>query len=724
MAKEAASHAGGRYLILISLHGLVRGSNLELGRDADTGGQIKYVIELARALARQPDIWRVDLLTRQVIDPKVDASYAEPLEPLSEQAFIVRLPCGPRRYLRKEVLWPYLDSFTDHALQHVRRIGRLPDVVHSHYADAGYIGARLSALLGVPLVHTGHSLGREKRRRLIEQGQRKDLIETQYNMSQRIEAEEMALDHAQLVIASTQQEIDQQYATYDNYQPERMQVIPPGVDQARFHPPQAADDDAASMQQLQRFLRYPERPQILALSRADERKNIATLVQAYAEQPGLREHANLVIVAGNRTDIGQLERGPRKVLTDLLLAIDRYDLYGHVAYPKQHQPEQVPAYYRNAVRTAGLFVNPALTEPFGLTLLEAASSGLPVLATRDGGPRDILRNCRNGRLIDPLNAKAMGRAMAAMLSAPKDWARWSKNGMAGVDRHYSWDAHVQKYLKLIRRVQGNKHTHRVLLSKRSRLPTIDRFVVSALDNTLLGDEAGVRKFAELLAAHRERIGFGIATGRSLNSALQVIEAQGLPRPDLLITSVGAEIHYGHKMVEDQAWLRHIDYLWEPKALRAALRGIPGLKIQPKQEQHAFKLSYFIDTSKAPSRRELVRMLRKQDLHANLVISRKMFLDLLPVRASKGQALRHVCGRWGIMPECVLVAGSCGNDEEVLLGNTLGVVVGNYSPEIEHLRTKPRIYFAQAEHAVGILEGMEYYNFIGEIRLPDEEEIEV
>lgn len=709
----------GRYLLLISVHGLMRGQDLELGRDADTGGQIKYVVELARALAQHPEVWRVDVLTRQVIDPKVSEDYAERLEPLSDGAFIVRLPCGPRRYLRKEVLWPYLDSFTDHALQHVRRIGRLPDVIHTHYADAGYVGSRLSALLGVPMLHTGHSLGREKRRRLLGQGHGKDVIESQYNMSQRIEAEERALDHAQLVIASTQQEVEEQYAKYENYQPERMEAIPPGVDLQRFSPLETNLPAGAAAASLQPFLRYPERPQILALSRADERKNIATLIRAYGEHPRLRSQANLVVIAGNRDDLASLDRGARNVLTDMLITIDRYDLYGHIAYPKHHSADDVPDYYRNAARSRGLFVNPALTEPFGLTLLEAAACGLPLLATRDGGPRDILRLCRNGRLIDPLDAKAMGRAMADMLSNPEAWLRWSRNGIAGVDRNYSWAAHVQKYLKAIDRL-GRGKRERQMTAQRSRMPTMDRLIVTALDNTLLGDDAAVQEFSERLQGH-DRIGFGIATGRTLESALEVIAQYQLPKPDLLITSVGAEIHYGNQMVADQAWTRHIDYRWEPKRLREVLRGVPGLKLQPKIEQHPFKLSYFIDTTKAPRVRELVRRLRAQDLHATVTISRHMFLDLLPIRASKGLALRHVLGRWGIAPDCVLVAGSCGNDEELLRGNTLGVVVGNYSPEIERMRDKPRIHFAAAEHAAGILEGVQHYNFLGDIRLPDDEE---
>jgi sucrose-phosphate synthase len=56
---------------------------------------------------------------------------------------------------------------------------------------------------------------------------------------------------------------------------------------------------------------------------------------------------------------------------------------------------------------------------------------------------------------------------------------------------------------------------------------------------------------------------------------------------------------------------------------------------------------------------------------------------------------------------------------MLAGNTLGVVVGNYSPELEKLRKYPRVYFAEAHHAAGILEGIEYYNFLDAITIPNE-----
>jgi sucrose-phosphate synthase len=84
------------------------------------------------------------------------------------------------------------------------------------------------------------------------------------------------------------------------------------------------------------------------------------------------------------------------------------------------------------------------------------------------------------------------------------------------------------------------------------------------------------------------------------------------------------------------------------------------------------------------------------------------------------AVRYFAWRWEIPLERCLVAGDSGNDEEMLLGNTLGVVVGNHDPELDHLRGHPRIYFAKSRCAWGILEGIEYYDFFGRVRAEDEE----
>ncbi|WP_019021639.1 HAD-IIB family hydrolase [Thioalkalivibrio sp. ALE23] len=708
----------GLYLVLISVHGLIRGENLELGRDADTGGQTLYVVELARALARHPQVGRVDLLTRRVVDSRVDDDYAEPVEDLGDGAHIVRLDCGPKRYLRKEKLWPYLDCFADNALAHIRRVGLRPDVIHGHYADAGHVAVRLSNLLGVPMLQTGHSLGRVKRERLREGGLSDADIEARYNISTRIHAEEEALAHAHRVIASTRQEVDEQYATYDNYQPERMEVIPPGTDLERFHPPKRGARKPPIWAEIRRFLQKPDRPLIMALSRADERKNIRSLVDAYAGNEWLRENANLLIVAGNRDDIRDLEKGAREVLTDLLLRIDRHDLYGKVAYPKHHGSDDVPDLYRLVAATRGVFVNPALTEPFGLTLIEAAASGAPIVATNDGGPDEIVSRCHNGLLIDPLDPEGIADSIQAILADRPRWQRYSRDGLKGVRKHYSWDGHAEKYVRLLRslsrEVRQVRHEQRQVSG---RLANVDRAVITDIDNTLLGDTKATRAFVAWLRRNRKRVAFGVATGRRIDSAAAVLEEHGVPMPDVWITSVGSEIHYGSEQTPDRGWARHISHRWEPDRLREELDGEPGLVRQPDIDQRSHKVSYFVEPPGSIDVEAIETRLYRADLHAHVIYSHERFLDLLPVRASKGLAVRYFADKWGIPLEHVLVAGDSGNDEDMLRGRLLGVVVGNHQPELQSLRGFKRIFFARATHARGILEGIEHFDLLNRCDVP-------
>ncbi|MBK9304139.1 MAG: glycosyltransferase [bacterium] len=439
-------------ITMLSVHGLVRGTDIELGRDADTGGQVSYVVDLARALAGHPRVGRVELLTRQVEGPGVSADYAVREEELAPGAFLMRLPCGPHRYLHKENLWPHLDEFTVQALRHVLTLGRLPDVVHGHYADAGYAGLRLARALEVPFVFTGHSLGRRKQARLLARGSDPEVLEERYKFRRRIRAEEESLATADLVVTSTSQEIDQQYASYAHARRKVMRVVPPGVDLERFHPPQPGDPLPPIAAELDRFLQDPDKPMILAIARPDERKNFRNLLRAYGGDPFLRETANLVVVAGVRDRLEDLKTQERGVLKEILHLIDDHDLYGRVACPKQHRSDDVPDLYRLAVRRRGVFVNPALTEPFGLTLIEAAASGLPVVATRNGGPIDIIAQCRHGVLVDPMSPAAIARGIRGVLSDPRQWEIYAMNGLSRANRAYSWNSHVETYLSQLDRI--------------------------------------------------------------------------------------------------------------------------------------------------------------------------------------------------------------------------------------------------------------------------------
>ena len=105
--------------------------------------------------------------------------------------------------------------------------------------------------------------------------------------------------------------------------------------------------------EIDRFLEKPKKPMILAVQRPDERKNLDTLIRAYGENEALRELANLVLLIGTRDDINEVPKGQRKILQLMLDLVDRYDLYGSVAYPKGHGSEDVPQLYRMAAATQG-----------------------------------------------------------------------------------------------------------------------------------------------------------------------------------------------------------------------------------------------------------------------------------------------------------------------------------------------------------------------------------
>ncbi len=721
MAKE-----NGIRIALISLHGLIRSNELELGRDEDTGGQTRYVLELARALSEREEVARVDLITRQIIDDKISNDYAKLEEQIADKAYITRIAFGPKRYLSKSKLWPYMEMFVDQCLNHFQRTRTVPDIIHGHYADAGYGGGQLSRLLGVPFVFTGHSLGRVKKQRLEASGLSAEKIESRYAISTRIEAEEFALETCSLICTSTRQEVREQYEQYEHYIPERMEVIPPGVDLSCFHAPREGDETSQLVKDVRAFMHDPDKPIIVAMARPDERKNLEMLVKTYGESPQLQREANLVLIMGTRKDLRQMPPGQRSVLTSVLALIDIYDLYGKVAYPKHHQADDVATLYREITNSRGVFVNAAMTEPFGLTLLEAAASGAPIVATNDGGPTDIIANCKNGVLVDPFDSKSIEKALLHALLEPAQWDEWSRSGLENVYKYYSWQRHVKRYLRDVKEVLEDASTPPPIARGRKtrRLPQIDRLIIADIDNTLTGNDDAMHEFFRLISEAEDNIGFGIATGRRYEEVMELMETINIPNPEVLITSVGTEIYYGKNYTLDTSWRKHIDFRWDPSKIHQVLDSVEGLFLQGANEQATFKVSYKVDFTIAPKPGAIKRILRENGVRAKCIVSLGMFLDIIPSRAGSGGSIRHMAFKWGFPLENILVAGDSGNDEGMLAGNTLGVVVGNYSRELEKLRKYPRVYFAKQHHAAGIIEGIEYYNFLDQITIPNEKLIAV
>jgi sucrose-phosphate synthase len=716
----------GLYVLHLHLHGLLRSRDLELGRDADTGGQTTYVLELARALALRPEVEQVEVVTRLIRDRRVAKDYAQVSEPISPGARILRIPFGPSRYLRKELLWPHLDELADALSERLLAQPRLPDWIHAHYADAGYVGVLLRRRLGIPLVFTGHSLGREKRRRLMAAGLEVGQIEQQYAMAQRIDAEELALAHAHLVVTSTAQERDRQYIRYGRFCPELAQVIPPGVDSRQFHPPQAGLGEATVAQLMEPFLRDPTKPPVLAICRADQRKNIPALVEVFGRSENLRQNHNLVLLLGCREDPRQLDKAQREVFQQVFELVDRFDLYGHIAYPKQHQRQQIPEVYRWASRLGGVFVNPALTEPFGLTLLEAAACGLPVVATDDGGPRDILARCRNGLLVDVSDLDALQSGIEEALSQPAQWRRWRDNGIEAVSRHFSWDAHVVHYLGAARQGCLAAARQRPALWFRNgsdpagfpsaavNAPAPHRLLVLDLDASLTSpDPLSLAELRRRLSADGD-LAIGVVTGRSFKSALHRYGELHLPDPCLWITQSGTEIHTStpEGTLAHRHWQRQIGSHWDRAAVVAAMAELePRLQRQHEADQGPFKVSYVL-TEPDQGILPLVRQtLRSHQLMARPHLFHHYYLDVLPLTASKTEALRYVALRWQLPIEAILVEASQQGDGELLMGLSLGVVPQDHDPVLEGLRHHRRVFFSSRPQAWGLLDGLDHHRFL-------------
>jgi sucrose-phosphate synthase len=194
---------------------------------------------------------------------------------------------------------------------------------------------------------------------------------------------------------------------------------------------------------------------------------------------------------------------------------------------------------------------------------------------------------------------------------------------------------------------------------------------------------------------------------------------GIPEPDILITSGGTEIYHAPELSADYFWRRHIDHQWTPHIVKRALFGLPGLELQPRVEQSRFKISYYIDPQLAPSIEELNSLLHQEDQSVHINIAFGKFLDITPLRASKGMALRYIADRWQIPLERIFVAGGSGADEDMMRGNMLAAVVANrHNEELSQLSDVERIYFAERPFAGGILEALEYYDFFGSCRVPE------
>ncbi len=483
---------------IVSPHGWFAQSDV-LGKP-DTGGQVIYILDQVRALEKylQESIRLTGLtvtphivvLTRRIPEAgNTTCNQAREKIFKTSNGWILRLPFRDDQgavlpeWISRFKIWPYLEGFAEEASHELlAEFQGRPDLIIGNYSDGNLVATRLSDKLDVVQCTIAHAL--EKTKYLFS-----DLYwrekEPDYHFSLQFTADMLAMNKADFIITSTHQEIigtEDEMGQYESYQfftlpglyqvingvnlfAPKFNVIPPGVEESLYFPFFETAQRVASQTHTwsrrlfdDKFddiwgeLTDPTLPAIFTMARFDKIKNITGLIEAYGLSPLLQERFNLIFAAGSihAEDSDDLEE--QNEIRRAYALIDQYNLEGKVRWLPSITKEDTGEAYRLIAERQGIFVQPALFEAFGLTILEAMASGLPTFGPRFGGPSEIIEDGRCGFLLNTSQPKLIARGLEAFVRAcekdPNLWQTISKEGIRRVQEHFNWRLYSRKLVDL------------------------------------------------------------------------------------------------------------------------------------------------------------------------------------------------------------------------------------------------------------------------------------
>jgi D-inositol-3-phosphate glycosyltransferase len=355
-----------------------------------------YVRELVGALA-QAGV-PCDVFTRTWSDSLAPVVAVEP------GVRVVHIDAGPRGEVPKEELPGLVPEFTQGVLQHIRATGDV-DVLHANYWLSGVAGHEAKHELGLPLVSTFHTLARVK----VDA----DVAES----AERVRAESAVIGCSDVILANCEEEsrdLQEHYAA----RPERIEIVPPGVDHAFFSP----GDRAGARHGI--GWTSPG-PMLLFVGRIQPLKGLDVAVGALAELDD--ERATLAVVGGpSGAD------GPDELARVLQLATD-LGVRERVRFFPPQPHHLLSSWYR----AADVVLVPSRSESFGLVALEAAACGRPVVASDVGGLRTIVEDGRTGFLVDGRDPAVYAARVASLLES-SDLATEIGNAAAAHAARFTW----------------------------------------------------------------------------------------------------------------------------------------------------------------------------------------------------------------------------------------------------------------------------------------------
>jgi sucrose synthase len=198
----------------------------------------------------------------------------------------------------------------------------------------------------------------------------------------------------------------------------------------------------------------PDKPIVFSMARLDRIKNLTGLAEWFGRSKALREQANLLIVAGFVDPARSSDAEEQAEIHRMHELMDTHGLDGQMRWTEHVDRVVGGELYRWVADRGGIFVQPALFEAFGLTVVEAMICGLPTFATCFGGPREIIEHGRSGFHIDPNHGDRAAAAMADFLARcaddPEVWTAISNGGIERVNRRYTWRLYASRIMTLAR----------------------------------------------------------------------------------------------------------------------------------------------------------------------------------------------------------------------------------------------------------------------------------
>lgn len=392
----------------------------------ETGGMNVYVRDLSRELVRRGIA--VDVFTRSQ-NPQV-AKVSHRLGPLGR---VVHLVAGPEAPYDKYRLFDHLPAFVEGVIAFAEAERVRYDLLHSHYWLSGWVARALRERWGIPIVQMFHTLGHLKNRIARRPEEREPPL--------RIAVETEIVQFADRLVAATPVEKDQLIEFY-GADPDRIAVIPPGVDLNRFHPIEPT--------LAKQTIGIPvEHRMVLFVGRIEPLKGIDTLMRAMAllvrRHPDWLRDTCVSIIGGDPSPEGQRENAEMARLQRLREELGIGDLVTFLGAKDQDTLQ----YYYSA---AEVVVVPSHYESFGMVALEAMACGTPVIASDVGGLAYLVRDGATGFRVPDRDPEALAAAILRLMEDPLLRQRMGYRAQCWAEG-YAWPIIADQLLALFEQVQ-------------------------------------------------------------------------------------------------------------------------------------------------------------------------------------------------------------------------------------------------------------------------------